>query len=73
MLVFASETDILENLSNDEIIDKFAEISRICSSLGWKDNKVLFFFCVDCYYYIFYWNLYKVVGSISLINVVMFH
>ncbi len=32
MMVLASETDILENLSNDEIIDKFAEISRIFSS-----------------------------------------
>ncbi len=29
MMVLASEIDILENLSNDEIIDKFAEISRI--------------------------------------------
>ncbi len=33
MLVLASETDIPENLSNDEIIAKFAEISRIYSSL----------------------------------------
>ncbi len=29
MMVLASETDILKNLSNDEIIDKFAEISGI--------------------------------------------
>ncbi len=33
MMVLGSETDILENLSNDEIIDKFTEISRIYSSL----------------------------------------
>ncbi len=34
MIVLASETDILENLSNDEIIiDKFAKINRIHSSL----------------------------------------
>ncbi len=36
MMVLASETNILENLSNDEIIDKFAEISRIYSSLFMK-------------------------------------
>ncbi len=45
MMVLASETNILENLSNDEITDnKFAEIIRIE-----KNNKVLFFFCVYCY------------------------
>ncbi len=33
MLVLASETNILENLSNDKIIEKFVEISRIYSSL----------------------------------------
>ncbi len=33
MIVLATETNILENLSNDKIIDKFAEISRIYSSL----------------------------------------
>ncbi len=36
MMVLAFETDIPENLSNDEIIDKFAEISRIYSSLLMK-------------------------------------
>ncbi len=33
MMDLAFETDILENLSNDKIIDKFAEINRIYSSL----------------------------------------
>ncbi len=36
MMALASKTDILENLSNDEIIDKFAEMSRIYSSLLMK-------------------------------------
>ncbi len=48
MTIVASETDIPENLSNDGTIDKFAEISRIYSSLPMKNNKVLFFFGVDC-------------------------